>query len=164
MKKTSENLATAFAGESQAYQKYTAFAKQADAEGFALAAKMFRAAAQAEANHAYLHLKNMDGIGSTAQNLKKAIEGETYEFENMYPPFIKEAQQEGHTSAVRGLNFANEAEKIHAARYSQVLAGLDSKEVYDVYLCPICGHIEFKNAPDQCPICGAKAALYQKID
>ena len=87
MKKTGENLAVAFAGESQAHQKYTAFAKQADAEGFALAAKIFRAAAEAEANHAYLHLKNMGGIGSTAENLKKAIEGETYEFEQMYPTF-----------------------------------------------------------------------------
>ena len=164
MSKTNENLAAAFAGESQANRKYLAFAKQADCEGFAQIAKLFRATAEAETIHAHAHLKALGGIKSTAENLQAAVEGETYEFEDMYPPFITEAEAEGNTAAIRTFKLANEAEKVHAGLYSQALANIDNKEEYDLYLCPVCGHVALKETPEKCPICGAKAAAYKKVD
>lgn len=161
---TDKNLAAAFAGESQANRKYLAFAKQAEQEGYPQIARLFRATAEAETIHAHAHLKAMGGIQSTAENLKEAISGETYEFSEMYPPFIKEAEAENVVAAARAFKLANEAEKVHAALYKQALAGLEKKEVADVYLCPVCGHIALGGVPDACPICGAKAAVYKQID
>lgn len=163
MSNTDKNLAAAFAGESQANRKYLAFAKQADTEGHAQAAKLFRAAAEAETIHAHTHLKTLGGIKSTAENLKAAVEGETYEFESMYPGFIKEAQEENNTAAVRTFTLANEAEKVHAELYKKALANLSNGESYDYYLCAVCGHIAEKEAPDKCPICGAKSQAYKNI-
>ena len=164
MSNTNKNLATAFAGESQANRKYLAFAKQADTEGYAQVARLFRATAEAETIHAHAHLKAMGGIKSTAENLQSAVEGETYEFNEMYPPFIDEAKAENHSVALRSFQMANEAEKVHAELYKKALASLDKKEVYDVYLCTVCGHVAENHAPDQCPICGAKTVAYKKID
>jgi rubrerythrin len=164
MSNTDKNLGTAFAGESQANRKYLAFAKQAEIEGYTQVAKLFRATAEAETIHAFAELKAKGGIKSTAENLQEAVSGETYEFSEMYPPFIAEAQTEGNTAASRIFHLANEAEKVHASLYAKALENLTTKEVYDVYLCPICGHIAEKDAPDTCPICGAKASAYKKID
>lgn len=164
MSNTDKNLAAAFAGESQANRKYLAFAKQAETEGYAQVAKLFRATAEAETIHAHAHLKAMGGIKTTAENLKTAVEGETYEFNDMYPPFIVEAEAEGNTAAVRTFKLANEAEKVHADLYSKALAALENKEEFDLYLCPICGHIAEKAAPEKCPICGAAAKVYKKVD
>lgn len=163
MNNTDKNLAAAFAGESQANRKYLAFAKQADNEGHAQAAKLFRAAAEAETIHALTHLKTMGKIKSTAENLKAAVEGETYEFETMYPDFIKQAQEENNTAAVRTFTLANEAEKVHAELYKKALASLSSGESYDYYICTICGHIAEKESPEKCPICGAKSQAYKTI-
>jgi len=164
MSKTDTNLAAAFAGESQANRKYLAFAKQADAEGHTQAARLFRAAAEAETIHAHSHLKTMGMIKSTEENLKVAVAGETYEFKEMYPGFIAEAKEENNTAAVRSFTLANDAEKVHAELYEKALANLASKDVYDLYLCTICGHIAEHTAPDKCPICGAKTQAYKKID
>ena len=162
---TEKNLAAAFAGESQANRKYLAFAKQADAEGYTQIAKLFRATAEAETIHAYAHFKNMGMIKSTAENLKAAISGETYEFSIMYPEFIKEAKADGsNTSIIRAFSLANEAEKVHAELYEKALANLEAKGSADYYLCTICGHIHEGSAPDTCPICGAKAQAYNKFD
>ena len=161
---TEKNLAAAFAGESQANRKYLAFAKQADAEGYTQIAKLFRATAEAETIHAHAHLQNMGMIKSTAENLQAAIAGETYEFNVMYPEFIKEAEAEGNVNAVRAFTLANEAEKVHAELYKKALANLEGKESSDYYLCTICGHIHEGSAPDICPICGAKEQAYSKID
>jgi rubrerythrin len=161
---TEKNLAAAFAGESQANRKYLAFAKQADAEGYTQIAKLFRATAEAETIHAHAHFKNMGMIKSTAENLKAAIAGETYEFSVMYPEFIKEAEAEGNKGAVRAFTLANEAEKVHAELYEKALANLEVKGSADYYLCTICGHIHEGSAPDACPICGAKAKAYTKVD
>ena len=95
MSKTEQNLADAFAGESQANRKYLAFAQQAEKEGYKQAAKLFRAAAEAETVHAHAHLRTMNGVGKTVDNLKTAIAGETHEFKKMYPEFIEAAKQEG---------------------------------------------------------------------
>ncbi len=162
MSKTEENLAAAFEGESQANRKYLAYAQQADAEGYAQIAKLFRVIADAETIHAHTHFRNNGGIRSTSENLQAAINGETYEFTKMYPPFIEKAEEEGHTAATRGFKLANEAEKVHARLYENARQNLGNKEEYDLYLCTICGHVAEKNAPERCPICGAKSVAYKK--
>ena len=165
MNNTQKNLAAAFAGESQANRKYLAFAKQADAEKLPQVAKLFRAAAEAETIHAHTHLRNLGMIKSTAENLKEAIAGETYEFTEMYPGFISEAQNENQSAAiVKGMQLANDAEKVHASLYQKALDTLENPVSVDYYLCSVCGHIAEGTAPDQCPICGAKAAAYKKVD
>ncbi len=165
MPTTTENLAVAFAGESQANRKYLAFARQAEKEGLPQIARLFRAAAEAETIHALGHLANMGGIGTTLQNLEAAVKGETYEYTEMYPPMVDQAKQEGHKARAL-LDFASRAEKVHAGLFAQALAamkaGKDLSQM-DVYLCPVCGDVEFGVPPDKCPICGAPAAKFQKI-
>jgi rubrerythrin len=165
MPTTSENLAVAFAGESQANRKYLAFARQAEKEGLPQIAKLFRAAADAETIHALGHLANNGGIGTTLENLKAAVAGETYEFTEMYPPMVEQAKAEGHRAKVM-LDFASRAEKVHAGLFQQALAALQSgKDLsqMEVYLCPVCGDLEFGVAPERCPICGAPAAKFQRV-
>jgi rubrerythrin len=107
----------------------------------------------------------MGMIKSTAENLKGAIAGETYEFTEMYPGFISEAKAESApTSALKGMELANEAEKTHAELYKKALDTLNAPVSVDYFLCTVCGHIAEGSAPDSCPICGAKAAVYKKID
>jgi rubrerythrin len=161
---TEKNLYAAFAGESQANRKYLAFAKQAEIDGYPQIARLFRATAEAETIHAHAHLKAVGGIKSTLENLKAAISGETYEFNEMYPPFIKEAEEEGNASAARSFKIANEAEKVHADLYQKALANMENKTLVDLYLCSVCGHIAEASAPDNCPLCGAKSVAYKKID
>jgi rubrerythrin len=165
MPTTNENLKVAFAGESQANRKYLAFARQADQEGYPQIAKLFRAAAEAETLHALAHLANMGGVGSTVENLRAAVSGETYEFTEMYPPMVEQAKAENH-KARHMLGFANAAEKVHAGLFAQALKALESGADLtgmDVYLCPVCGDVEFGHPPEKCPICGAPASKYQKI-
>ena len=165
MNNTEKNLAAAFAGESQANRKYLAFAKQAEMEKLPQVAKLFRAAAEAETIHAHTHLRNLGMIKSTAENLKEAIAGETYEFTEMYPGFISEAKTENQSAAiVKGMQLANDAEKVHASLYQKALDTLANTVDADYYLCSVCGHIAEGGAPDQCPICGAKAVAYKKVD
>jgi rubrerythrin len=134
MSTTEQNLAEAFAGESQANRKYLAFAKQAERDGYPQAAKLFRAAAAAETVHAHAHLRAMGGIRSTKENLVEAMAGETHEFENMYPDMIKAAEEEGHKSAARSFSHANEVEKEHAALYQKALDSMDNMEECDYYI------------------------------
>jgi len=165
MPNTVENLKVAFAGESQANRKYLAFARQAEKDGLPQIAKVFRAAAEAETLHALAHLANMGGIGSTLENLKSAVSGETYEFTEMYPPMVEQALSENHKARYM-LGFANAAEKVHAGLFGQALQALESGadlSTMDVYVCPVCSDIEFGTVPDKCPICGAPASKYQKI-
>jgi len=165
MPTTNENLATAFAGESQANRKYLAFARQAEKEGLAQIATLFRAAAEAETIHALAHLANKGGIGSTLENLQEAIAGETYEFTEMYPPMVEQAKAEGHRSKTM-LGFAVAAETVHARLFQQALeamkAGKDLSKM-EIFLCPVCGDIEFGAPPDRCPICNAPAAKFVKV-
>jgi rubrerythrin len=164
MSKTEKNLLDAFAGESQANRKYLAFAEKADEEGYAQIAKLFRAAAAAETIHAHNHLRELDGIKSTKENLEAAIGGETYEFESMYPAMIEDAKAEGNTSAQRSFHVANEVEKIHAALYKKAVENLGSNEETDYYVCRVCGNTVEGVAPDECPICGATKNMFDKID
>ena len=164
MSKTENNLKEAFAGESQANRKYLAFAQKADQEGHQQAAKLFRAAAEAETVHAHAHLRALKGVGTTADNLKEALGGETYEFESMYPPMIAAAEADGHDAAVRSFKFANEVEKIHAELYQKALETLSNPQSVDYYVCPVCGNTVENEPPDSCPICGAKGKTFKKID
>ncbi|MEN6508612.1 MAG: rubrerythrin family protein [Smithella sp.] len=165
MSKTEDALKEAFAGESQANRKYLAFAAKADAEGFPQAARLFRAAAEAETVHAHAHLRAMKGIRSTRENLQEAVAGETHEFKSMYPGMIESAKAEGHKEAERSFHFANEVEKIHAGLYQQMLDSLDiAKDSYSYYVCPVCGYTVEKEAPDTCPVCGAKGKMFKKVD
>ncbi len=162
MKTTKENLADAFAGESQANRKYLAFAKQADKDGFPKVAALFRAAAEAETIHAHGHLVAMDGIKSTKENLEKAIAGETYEHEEMYPPMYEQAEKENH-KAKKMFKWAMDVEKIHADLYKIALEAVKGgKDLgQTVYLCPVCGHLELGHAPEKCPVCGIPASKYE---
>lgn len=163
MSNTTENLKAAFAGESQANRKYLAFAHKAEQEKKFYAARIFRAAAEAETIHAHAHLRVLGAIGSTEENLKEAIGGETHEFEQMYPPMIEQAKSEGNKSAERSFTLANEAEKVHAEMFKKALAD-PAKEPPKVYICQVCGHIhEGDEAPENCPICGAKSQVYKEI-
>jgi rubrerythrin len=165
MDKTMDNLKQAFAGESQANRKYLAFAKQADKEGHPQVARLFRAAAEAETVHAHNHLRSMRGIKSTAENLQEAIAGEHYEFTEMYPPMIEDAKAEGNKTAERVLSYANEVEKIHGALYQKALDNLDSPaEVDCYYVCAVCGYTHENDAPERCPVCGANANAFFKVD
>ena len=155
MPATLENLKEAFADESQAFQKYSAFAKKAEQDGFPVIARLSRLTAQAEKIHAEGHLKSMDGVGSTLDNLKAAIEGETHEYTQMYPPMSKQADRENH-KARRMFGYALDAERIHAQLYAKAMeavkAGKDLS-VQKFFLCPVRGYIEFGEAPEKCPVC-----------
>lgn len=165
MSTTHENLKNAFAGESQAFQKYSAFAKKAEKDGFRNIAKLFRTTAEAERIHAEGHLAADDAIKSTVENLEAAIGGETYEHNEMYPPMLDQAIAEGH-KAKRMFGYAVEAEKVHAAIYRIALeaakAGKDL-DAADIWLCPVCGHIELGKAPESCPICHVKGSTYVQV-
>ena len=165
MATTETNLKEAFAGESQANRKYMAFAKKAEQEGFVNVARLFRTAAEAETIHAMGHLNAMDAIKSTADNLRAAIAGETYEYTEMYPPMLTQAQAENH-KAKRMFGYAVEAEAVHAELYKLALEtvsqGKDLAET-KFYLCPVCGHIEAGNPPATCPICGIKGEKYVQV-
>ncbi len=162
MPTTLENMKDAFAGESQANQKYRAFAKKAERDGFPNIARLFRTTAEAERIHAEGHLGSMDGIGSTAENLQAAINGETYEYKNMYPPMLEQAKADNHKSQ-KMFGYALDAEAVHAKLYALALeavkAGKDLEGV-DFYLCPVCGYIEFGKPTENCPVCGAKAEKF----
>jgi rubrerythrin len=159
MSTTIENLKEAFAGESQANQKYRAFAKKAEQDGFPNVARLFRTTAEAERIHAEGHIKALEGVGATADNLQAAINGETYEFTTMYPPMLEQANADNH-KAKRMFGYAVDAEAVHAKLYTMALEavkqGKDLNEV-EFYLCPVCGNIEFGKPTEPCKVCGAKA-------
>jgi rubrerythrin len=157
MTDTTRNLKEAFSGESQANQKYQAFARKAEQEGFVNIARFFRTTAEAERIHAEGHLKAMEAIGSTVENLQAAIDGETYEFTEMYPPMLEQAEIDDH-KAKRMFKYAVEAEAVHAKLYQLALEAVQQGKDLDTdfYLCPICGYIEFGQPSDPCPICGTK--------
>ncbi len=161
MSKAIEGLEEAFAGESQARNKYMAFAKKADEEGYPQVARLFRAAAEAEYIHAQNHFRALNGVKSTAENLQEAIGGENYEVVSMYPPFIEAAAAEGNKKAEITFKWAWEVEKVHEALYRGALESLGKEdESFDYYVCPVCGHTHPRNAPDKCPVCGTPGSRY----
>ena len=165
--KTIDNLRGAFTGESQANRRYLAFAKKAEQEGYPQAARLFRAAAEAETVHAHNHLRIMGGIKSTQENLQEAIGGETFEYKEMYPGYINTAAAEGNKEAGWSFNVANKVEEIHAGLYRKAAdalkAGKDVPKV-DYYVCKVCGNTVEESPPDKCPICGAPKTAFNKVE
>jgi rubrerythrin len=163
---TAKNLQDAFAGESQANRKYLAFARKAEADGFPQVAKLFRSAAEAETVHAHAHLRVMGGIKSSVDNLKAAVAGEGYEFQEMYPVFVSEAVAEGNKPAEVSFRNAMAVEKIHHGMYSQALksveAGMDLPAA-KIFVCQVCGNTVTGNAPDKCPICGVGKDRFAEV-
>lgn len=164
MSKTEKNLQYAFAGESQANRKYLAFSKKAEEEGYKQIAKLFRAAAEAETIHAFNHLRELGEIKSTKENLESAMNGEIFEFENMYPAMIEDAKADEDKGAERSFTFANEVEKIHAELYKKALENFSNNPEVDYYVCQVCGNTVEGEPPDKCPICGALKKMFKKIE
>ena len=163
---TAENIAAALAGESQASQKYLAFADVADAEGYPNVARLFRAVAFAESTHARNHLSVLGGIGTTADNLKAAWGGETFEITEMYPAYDAVAKLQENKSAQTSIRYALKAEMDHQAIYDSTLKGVEGKNDLDaqaVRVCPVCGHTVVGDAPDECPQCGTAGAYFKEF-
>lgn len=159
--KTLENLMAAFAGESQANRKYLAYSKKAEKDGKINAAKLFKAASDAETIHALKHFEVAGKIASTVDNLKDAAAGETHEYQEMYPDFVKTAEAEGNQAALISFKFAMKAEEVHARLYQEALDNLDQTAEIFYYLCPVCGNIE-KYIPEKCSICGTSGDKFIK--
>ncbi|MDD9303040.1 MAG: rubrerythrin family protein [Desulfobacter sp.] len=163
---TMENLAAAFAGESQANRKYLAFAAKAEKEGFAQVGKLFRAAAEAETIHAHAHLWAMGGINSTLENLEAAVEGEAHEFKEMYPKFLATAQEEGNKKAVVSFKNAMPVEETHHGLYLKALDAVKAGKDLDesgIHICPVCGHTVDAGVPDTCPVCNVPGKKFIEI-
>jgi len=163
---TEENLKAAFAGESQASQKYLAFAAKADADGKPNTARLFRAAAFAESTHACNHLSVLGGIGDIPANLDAAWGGENFEITEMYPAYREVAKMQGNEEAVTSIRYAATAEKDHRALYDQakqkVTAGGDL-EATPIRVCPVCGHTVQGDAPNDCPVCGTDGQFFKEF-
>lgn len=177
---TSDFLHSAYGGESMAHMRYLSWATMAEKEGFPNIAKLFIAIADAERVHANNHFNVIAGettdytvtggavfgTGKTVDNLQGAINGELHEVEQMYPVYLNTAEFQDEKDAKRSFHFALEAEKIHARLFKQAQdAAKEGKdiELESVYICPICGHTILNEAPDQCPVCGAKKQAYKKF-
>ena len=157
-KMTEESLKASFAGESQAHIKYLNYAVKAEAEGKPNVARLFRAASAAEQYHATTHLKTLGGVSSTGDNLAAAIAGEDFEIDEMYPSYIAGATSQSEKAALRSMNWALEAEKVHSALYKRAQAavtGGGDLEFGKVHVCGVCGWTGEGDAPDRCPLCGA---------
>ena len=164
--RTEDDLQTAFMAESGANRRYTLFAEKAERDGQPQIAKLFRAAALAEAVHARNHLAVIGGVGSTRDNLLAAAIGEHQETIAMYPPMIEDAQQERNERAHQSFTWANEVEKQHHLMFEKVLATVKAGEpVADAsyYVCRNCGHTVTGTAPEKCPICDASRA-YEEVE
>ena len=165
--KTEQNLRTAFAGESQARNKYTYFASKAKKEGFVQIANIFTETADNEKEHAKIWFKLLNGIGSTAENLLAAAEGENYEWTDMYAQFAREAREEGFEDIAKLFEGVGAIEKEHEERYRKLLANLKDGLVFSrdgdtIWQCANCGHIVIgKQAPEVCPVCNHPQAYFQ---
>ena len=157
--KTEKNLEAAFAGESQARNKYTYFASVAKKEGYEQIAAMFLKTAENEKEHAKLWFKELEGIGDTAANLAAAADGENYEWTDMYESFAKDAEEEGFTALAARFRLVAAIEKHHEERYRALLHNVEAQEVFEksevkVWECRNCGHIIVgTKAPQTCPTC-----------
>ena len=175
---TAANLQSAFGGESMAHMRYLAWADASEKEGFTNVARLFRAISRAEQIHATGHFRAMRdvkgdasvtagggfGLGTTSENLAGAIEGELFEVNEMYPAYLAVAETQAESGAVRSMNYALAAEKIHAEMFTQAKQAVDAGkdvEIGTIQVCKVCGHtIEAGEAPDKCPICSAAAKAY----
>ena len=165
--KTEENLRTAFSGESQERNKYTYFASKAKKDGFEQIADLFLKTADNEKEHAKMWFKELNGIGTTAENLVSAAEGENFEWTDMYADFAKTAEEEGFTELAEKFRMVAAIEKTHEERYRALLHNVETKEVFEksevkVWECRNCGHIVVGvKAPQVCPVCNHSQAYFE---
>lgn len=153
---TNENLKEAFAGESQAHQKYLSFAKKAESEGYPQVAKLFRAAAAAESVHAHAHFRALGNINSTAENIDEAINGEAHEFKTMYPEFLEQAKKDENKPAIKSFEYALAVEEVHHGLYSEAAEAVKAEKDLPqstIQVCPVCGNTFTGDAPNPCPVC-----------
>jgi rubrerythrin len=177
---TSDFLHSAYGGESMAHMRYLHWGQVAEKEGFPNIAKLFEAIAYAESIHAYNHFREIGGEttdsvvtagavfgnNKTVDNLQGAINGELHEVNQMYPVYLNTAKFQEEKGAERSFHFALEAEKLHAELFAQAQAAAKEGkdlELTSVHVCPICGHTILDEAPDHCPVCGAKKELYRNF-
>jgi len=167
MSKTEENIKAAFAGESQARNKYTYFAEKAREEGYHYIAKIFEETAANEMEHARDHFLLLNGLGTTAENLKEAISGEDYETVNMYPQFAKEAEDEGNQQAAVLFKMIGKIEQHHRERYKKLLEMVEDGTVFKrekpiMWKCSVCGYpYEGTEPPPKCPSCKNPKEYYE---
>lgn len=164
---TEKNLLEAFAGESQARNKYTYFASVAKKEGYEQIASIFLTTAENEKEHAKMWFKALQGIGTTPENLKAAAEGENYEWTDMYASFAKDAEEEGFTELAEKFRAVGEIEKAHEKRYLALLKNLELQQVFEkadetMWECRNCGHLVVgKKAPQVCPVCAHPQSYFE---
>ena len=165
--KTELNLQAAFAGESQARNKYTYFASKAKKEGFEQIAALFLKTADNEKEHAKMWFKELNGIGNTAENLSAAADGENCEWTDMYEEFAKTAEEEGFTELAAKFRAVGAIEKHHEERYRALLKNVETSQVFEkstvkVWECRNCGHIVVgTKAPDVCPVCNHPPSYFE---
>ncbi len=165
--KTAANLAAAFAGESQARNKYTYFASVAKKEGYEQIAEIFLKTAENEKEHAKMWFKELGELGTTAENLKAAAEGENYEWTDMYATFAKEGEEEGFTAIAAKFRMVAKIEKSHEERYLALLNNVEMQKVFEkseeiMWECRNCGHLVIgKKAPQICPVCAHPQAFFE---
>lgn len=165
--KTEKNLLEAFAGESQARNKYTYFASRAKKDGYEQISALFLKTADNEKEHAKMWLKELNGIGDTAQNLAAAADGENYEWTDMYEDFAKTAEEEGFVELAKKFRMVGAIEKAHEERYRALLRNVEAQEVFKksevkVWECRNCGHIVVGSAaPDVCPVCAHPQSYFE---
>lgn len=165
--KTEQNLLTAFAGESQARNKYTYFAMKAREEGYEQIAALFEETALNEMAHAKLWFEALSGVGTTEENLKAAAQGENYEYTDMYKEFAETAKEEGFGRLAQLFKMVGEIERHHEERYLKLLENVEFKKVFEkseekMWKCRICGHLVLgKKAPGKCPVCGANQSFFE---
>ena len=160
---TKSNLEGALAGESQAHLRYLVYAAQAEREGLANVARLFRAASYSEQLHATAHLRSLEGNTKTLQNLESAHAGETFEIHEMYPAYLGVAELQEEARARRSMEHALAAEKVHAELYARAKESVSSggdMSLPKVWVCDVCGYTMEGEAPDRCPICGALRSHY----
>ena len=165
--KTEKNLMTAFAGESEARNKYTYFASVAKKEGYEQISAIFLKTAENEKEHAKMWFKALGGLNDTAKNLLAAAEGENYEWTDMYATFAKEAEEEGFTALAEKFRRVGEIEKHHEERYRALLSNVEMQKVFEkseqtMWECRNCGHLVMgKKAPEVCPVCAHPQSYFE---
>ncbi|MEN6520852.1 MAG: rubrerythrin family protein [Armatimonadota bacterium] len=165
-KMTEDGLKASFAGESQAHVKYLVFAEKAKQEQKPNVARLFSAASYAEQVHAAAHLRVLNGVGSTTENLAAAVTGEGFEIDEMYPAYMAVADTQNETSAKTSFFRANEAEKVHKNLYAKAKEAVESGNdaaISDIWVCPVCGFTAEGAQPEKCPLCGAAGDRFVKF-
>jgi rubrerythrin len=162
---TQRNVYEAFVGEAKAYHRLLAFARKADEEDYAQVAKLFRAVAAAEGVHAERHLRLLGEavVQSTEENLQSSFERESSVNQLYYPQFIHQAEEEGERAAALTFSQARDVEEGHATLYKRALSAMLRDENHEYYVCGVCGYVAEREAPDQCPVCGAKREMFRAV-